>query len=477
MRRYWPLVLLLIFTTGCVAQVRDKRTQEPLYQLDQDEAPVALVDVDLPDWIGEQTVEEHAPRALVKNALMKAFEGSSYDVHDHTNLDYALELGPESEPDVLDTADRIAIAGKKYTVDGDGYLKAYGAPPVEWELVSGPEGMEIDPTTGEIDWLPQRTGDVSVTVAAVNPYGETRYEFNVNVIDEDREVQHRSARKPHVDSEQSFSANVPKDIPDQIEEPLLMQAHVIGWSEGQRRDEMGEVEPTVSTDIVYTIMTRDGEEVDTRRVRLNDIGPGERPHQASAPNVSPSWPHWLRSSWQSDTDYLPLSISNDDAKLFDEATLLNAKAFAYPFDSRKVTFSAQLADDKELEAGNALMDEEDWEGAYEEFERVANDTDNAGAYYNMGIIHELWGESEAALEMFEKAAEIDSDTGMYRRQRDATESRVEDLKTVEVPSADATPKEADAEDTDGDDEDDDEQEDDEEASEEEAELDDTDADE
>jgi hypothetical protein len=60
---------------------------------------------------------------------------------------------------------------------------AKGVPAPVFSLESIPEGMSIDPTTGQISWIPSSTGQSAVTVVAENASGRKTQRFMVNVSD------------------------------------------------------------------------------------------------------------------------------------------------------------------------------------------------------------------------------------------------------------------------------------------------------
>jgi len=60
---------------------------------------------------------------------------------------------------------------------------ASGIPTPRYFLESSPEGMSIDPITGEIYWSPPSTGRSAVTVVAENASGRKTQRFMVNVSD------------------------------------------------------------------------------------------------------------------------------------------------------------------------------------------------------------------------------------------------------------------------------------------------------
>lgn len=70
-----------------------------------------------------------------------------------------------------------ATSGAPYGYD----VQAYGFPAPVYSLASAPAGMTIDPTTGQIEWLPSEGGDFAVQVQASNDQGSTSQSFTIHV--------------------------------------------------------------------------------------------------------------------------------------------------------------------------------------------------------------------------------------------------------------------------------------------------------
>lgn len=426
------MVLTLSFLVGCVAQVRDTRTQEPLYQIDEqqveehveqdelEEIEVALVDVQIAQWVEDDIPEGDEPDRLLESAIPAAFDGTNYSVVDRTDVDADIVFGPDTEPQILQSASRTALLGRPYPYDYNDRAEAYGHPPVSWEVVSGPPGFNIDSETGEVNWVPQREGEISITLEAQNELGEERYNFSVYVQDDDEvEINPRTPGDPNIDGDQDFATLLDDDVIEQVDEPLVLAAHVVSWRDWEERTRddttLDDFHRHVETDVVYSLWTVDGEEIETRRVTLQ-TDPNNNYDQA--PSMAPSWSQTWVNNWAQDDDYVPFSATSDQDALMEEAARVNAKGFAYPYGYRQVQFSHQLADEDGLEQGLELVDQEDWEAAYEEFASVAEqDPDNHGAWFNMGVMQEMLGDSDRAIGYYQEAVALE-DEGMYSRRLD-----------------------------------------------------------
>ncbi len=421
MRR--PLVVATVVAVamvlGCVAQVRDVRRQTPFFDAPEGTG-VALVAIDVPEWVRAKVPDGDDPVRLLRTALQQAFDDSPYLLVDRIGEGAELLIGPDLEPIVIQNASRVAVAGRPFEYNAAGRTLAYGAPPVRWEIVSGPRDLRLNDKTGEVRWTPQEEGRVSMTIAARNRHGENRYSFEVEVVEDDVEIHLRSPQQPTVGPSQRFTSSEPSPLPAPVVEPLVLAAHVVSWKE--TTEPYGNRERRkVTADVVYSLWTRHGKEVETRRVTVSAV-----PQQnfATAPTMVPEWSSWKRLNWESDSGYRPRFAPMDEEQLFACAADVSARAFAYPYGNREVHFSAQLEDDDALEEGLEHVKEKDWEAAYKSFAAAAEaNPDLAGAYYNMGVMRELQGRTAEAVGHYEQAVELD-DKGMYRRQRDAASRRL-----------------------------------------------------
>ena len=414
---------ILLMSMGCVAQVREARHQQPIFDAPKG-TEIALVQIDVPDWVQERAPEGDDPAELLLPAIQTAFTGSQYRLIDRTGEGYHFAIGPQTEPTVLATASRVALVGQHYQYDRDNFAEAYGAPPFQWNLISGPTGFGIDTDTGEISWVPQSDGEVSVTIEAVNSAGQERHTFTVQVLDQDElEIAFNIPRAPSVSDSQQFVSEPPLNVPDSIDEPLVLGVHVVNWFDSRVDGGSAGTRRQVTADVVYSLWTRDGNEnIETRRVRLTAL-----PHQrmSTAPAMSPEWNFWLKNNWEQDRNFVPSFAPMAEDELFQSAAEINAKAFAYPYGAREVAYSSALVTDDGTEEGIELMGEEDWAGAYDSFaQALETHGETDGIHYNMGVAAELQGKDELAIEHFRKAVEINS-TMMYRQRLDATAQRHE----------------------------------------------------
>ena len=186
----------------------------------------------------------------------------------------------------------------------------------------------------------------------------------------------------------------------------------------------------VMTDVVYTLWTRDGREVETKRVQLEGVP--SAPFYARVTLV-PKRSTWLK--WDEDSNERMRFAGLDEKKLFGETADASAAAFLFPFGERKVWFSAQLDEsDPSLKQGIELSNKDDFEGAFASFEAVAKGAPTfAGAVYNMGVMREVQGRDEEALALYKKALELGGDSGMYGRALKALEDRMSHRSVLVLP--------------------------------------------
>ncbi len=256
-----------------------------------------------------------------------------------------------------------------------------------------------DPTELVLKMLPKAFEGTKLNVV-------DRIETDLEITVVLEEVEEVLSREEHSDSDIVTTRDklVPDgfgEIPTSIEEPLLLYVQVLRWEEAS---------PTgVDTELVYSLWTRHGEEIDTRRVGIS--GQNERGMTASV-DVSPGWPFWLHNHWMESPKE---GGDKEDRSSFEMAAQFNTLAFAYPYRSRKISYSVTVIDEAGMSDGIALMEAGDWEGAREFFgaiveeEKGKDDADTSkksAALYNMGLAAEFLGDDVAAVANFERAIEI-----------------------------------------------------------------------
>ncbi|MEJ8800597.1 LamG-like jellyroll fold domain-containing protein [Pontibacter sp. H249] len=86
--------------------------------------------------------------------------------------------GPELvKPAIVSEPVTFGVVGQTYLYD----VNASGKPNPSYSIVSGPGGLTINATTGEIQWAPTAAGTFDVTVKAANSSGEASQSFKIEV--------------------------------------------------------------------------------------------------------------------------------------------------------------------------------------------------------------------------------------------------------------------------------------------------------
>ena len=89
-----------------------------------------------------------------------------------------LPLCGETAPLIVSSANTAAYIGWPYFYD----VAATGFPAPTFSLVSPPSLMTINSSTGLISWMPANTGNVDVSVKAINSKGENTQNFTIQVV-------------------------------------------------------------------------------------------------------------------------------------------------------------------------------------------------------------------------------------------------------------------------------------------------------
>ena len=413
---------------ACVAQVRGKRVQAPVHEAPEG-TRIALVSVESPPWVTKSAPKGEDPAARMKAAALAAFEKEGpYELVDATASGFRIPMGPDAKPMIISSATSITEVGKPYQFDADGIADAYGVHPITWATRKVPQGFNIDPQSGQVTWTPTEKGEHEVEIFAGNRHGETPYTFKVTVVDAGK-VKETALSEPRgwAAQDQAFAATLPSPVPPSIEAPLLMAIHVVSWTGSPDAQTMQD--RSASTDVVYTIWTREGRELETRRVRV-DQKPGSNYHNSVHFVPDRAWSQKWHETWDSPLGYAPF----DGKEVMAKAASANALSFAYPWTPQNVSFTAQLDESNPaLKPGIELSNKKDYEGAYTAFEAAAQaDPKLAGAFYNMGVMREIQGKDEEALELYRQAHGLNPNEkqGMYRRQLDNVQKRIEERKAA-----------------------------------------------
>jgi len=417
--RTLSLAVALVFT-GCVAQVRGTRLQKP-FNVAPEGTKVAFLGVTVPPWL-PTNARLGDPAGVMKTAILEAFGKSSLQIVDQSNANDFL-LGPDTAPQILSTAPSTAEVGQPWPM----MAMAVGRPPITWAVIEGPPTLKLDAQSGLVTWTPAATGVEKLVLEATNPRGKTRVALTIDVAQPGTgSVLPVQPSAPFIAPDQVFAALPPATGPS---EPLWLGAIVVGWAVGSQAMPGGSARPTFTADVAYTVWTRSGRELETRRVQVNGI--------PAAPFTERVQVFPKRTSWASpkeDSELRSRYASLDEAKLPLETAQVSAEVFAYTFGEHTRWFSAQLDESSPLlKPGIELSNKDDFEGAYRAFSELATTTPQlAGALFNQGVMCEVLGRDEEASALYKKARGLDAKEGLYVRQQEALEDRLKNRLTISL---------------------------------------------
>lgn len=240
-----------------------------------------------------------------------------------------------------------------------------------------------------------------------------------------------------------------------VAEPLLLAVKVIDWAMRVKGRESSAGEQSInvaghasigdpfgaalsligtkqrvaaSVDLVYTLWTRSGQHVETRRVHL---APEPRYHLGLVTRVSPE--RRCVNGWDDALDpRLKARAPQDMGALFEAAVNTNALAFAWLYGPREVNGRHQW-DESEKRAAAEIerirtgkVDE-----ALRGWERIlAREPGAAPALFNSANVLGMKGQHREALRRFERALKLDSSKRLYRYAVDKQRQRVELQRTL-----------------------------------------------
>lgn len=104
-------------------------------------------------------------------------------------LEVEATAGGRRTPKILSSPATKAFVGVPWTYDDDRTPAARGDRPMAWELgttvagqqVGRPDGMDLDPATGELRWTPKEAGSFDVVLVARNDHGAHTQRFSIVV--------------------------------------------------------------------------------------------------------------------------------------------------------------------------------------------------------------------------------------------------------------------------------------------------------
>ncbi len=237
---------------------------------------------------------------------------------------------------------------------------------------------------------------------------------------------------PALPADQLYIAEEPRGLPVGVKEPLVLGVQVTSWR--LRRERFGDAKKSVDKDValvdlVYSLWTTKGDEVETVRVRTKLVA-GDPVTRGIT--LLPNRNHWMSFSDQPSWRFQTSERARE--ALFKQAIQSSAAAFAFPFRGHDVGMRAIWDDSNEaVKPGIALADAKDFEGAMASWQAVVDaDPNNAAALFNIGQVLEVQARDQEAAEVYERALALAPKNSQYRLYLGRAKERA-GLRRVLVP--------------------------------------------
>ena len=208
---------------------------------------------------------------------------------------------------------------------------------------------------------------------------------------------------PALPEDQVWGAAPPAGLPNAVVEPMTLAVKVLGWSMNNQEVGSGKLAknvPVAHFDLVYTLWTKQGKEIETVRV----VSSADGEYNGAELRSLPARPWRLTGDYRGEG-----GVSGDRDKVFRAALGNTAKWYAWPMVPHEIKYQAvwHKNDDRDKEAIK-LADAGKWDDAYAIWKGVADADPKAGpAQYNMGQVRYVQGNVTEALAHFTKACAID----------------------------------------------------------------------
>lgn len=230
-----------------------------------------------------------------------------------------------------------------------------------------------------------------------------------------------------------YIAKAPEGLPVGVTAPLVLGVRVLDWrlikKEAGTKNKPRKVD-NARVDVVYSLWTHDGREVETRRVKadlafMTKFAQGVK----LLPGRGPDGMYQTK-------EFFFGGGSMDRRRLFEQAVEINARAFAFPFAEHQIPVSAVWDDSVDsVKPGVDKADRGDLPGAIESWTEVLKtDPKCAPALFNTGVAYELQGDDETAKTKYDEALGVNA-RDLYRRTRKALRARIEMRQTIELPTS------------------------------------------
>lgn len=234
-------------------------------------------------------------------------------------------------------------------------------------------------------------------------------------------------RKPQHDL--VYGAEPPIDLPVGVTQDLVLGMYVLEWRRGVHN--VGtDKEPVwierAEVDVVYSLWTRDGREVETRRVVVQQ--------RANTPvfegmALLPSAGHDAFMSHDVELDGLRGPFFADET--FQFAADLQARLFAWPFRAHELREYWEWDDTHDgVKPGVELAMKGELDSALASW--VALVDREPAAMFNTAVVHEIRGDDAAALALYKKAQGLRSQTPLYDQALRNMQARLALQRAVEL---------------------------------------------
>lgn len=219
---------------------------------------------------------------------------------------------------------------------------------------------------------------------------------------------------PVLPADQIWGAQAPTGLPSGVVEPLTLAIKVLGWTMNNQEvgtGKLAKMVPVAHLDLVYTLWTKSGKEVETVRV----VSSVDGEYNGAEARSLPARPWGLTAHYKGE-----IGASGDREKNFRAAVGNTAKWYSWPMVPHEINYQAvwHAADDRDKEAIK-LANAGKWEEAYLMWKAVADANPKAApAIYNMGQVRYVQGNTAEALDLFTRACAIE-DKSLYCQYRDS----------------------------------------------------------
>lgn len=230
---------------------------------------------------------------------------------------------------------------------------------------------------------------------------------------------------PTLPADQVWGAEAPKGLPNGVVEPLTLAVKVLAWTLNNEEIPDGKTTksvPTARLDLVYSLWTKSGTEVETVRVLSTANSELSGTSVRSLPE----------RSFQLVGNFRPQDgFTGDREKVFRAAVANAATWYTWPMLEHEVRHRADwIVNDDRDKAAIKLADEGKWQEAFAAWKTIADADSKAwGAVYNMAEVSRVLGNEEDALAFYTKACAIE-DNGRNRGVRDAMKERLKLYRDV-----------------------------------------------